>query len=121
MITSAAVASGTAAQNNPSVRWASDALRGTPEPAPTRPRVDVSRLTPRERQVFRLVTQGLTNQQISHALMLSEGTVKSYFNRICHKLALRNRVDAVILAYETGITGTMPEHGPAAKISTLPA
>ena len=98
-----------------------DALRGAPEPAPARDRADVSRLTPRERQVFRLVAQGLTNQQISHVLVLSEGTVKSYFNRVCHKLALRNRVDAVILAYETGIVGTLTGHHSMAKVSTLPA
>ncbi|MFB9368360.1 LuxR C-terminal-related transcriptional regulator [Kitasatospora albolonga] len=79
------------------------ALRRTYRPVPTPPQADISQLTPRERQVFDLIAQGLTNQQISHALTLTEGTVKSHFNRICHKLALRNRVDAVILAYESGL------------------
>nr|WP_285740430.1 hypothetical protein [Kitasatospora phosalacinea] len=51
---------------------------------------------------------------------MTEGTVKSHFNRICHKLALRNRVDAVILAYETGV-GAAPAGcgaGPADRAVT---
>ncbi|MYV49599.1 response regulator transcription factor [Streptomyces sp. SID2888] len=84
------------------------ALHGAPWSTPSQRCADMSMLTPRETQVFRLVAQGLTNQQISHVLVLSEGTVKSYFNRVCRKLALRNRVDAVILAYEMGIAGAVP-------------
>ncbi|MBD3003656.1 response regulator transcription factor [Streptomyces sp. 5-10] len=86
------------------------ALRGTDRPAAPRPTGELALLTPRELQIFRLVAQGLTNQQIAHALVLSEATVKSHFNRICRKLALRNRVDAVILAYEVGVAGTIAEH-----------
>ena len=83
------------------------ALRRTYRPAVQRPGADMSLLTPREMQIFLLVAQGLTNQQISGRLVLSEATVKSHFNRVCHKLALRNRVDAVILAYEMGIAGAV--------------
>ncbi|WP_329223623.1 response regulator transcription factor [Streptomyces sp. NBC_01485] len=94
-----------------------DALRDSHRPAPRQPHAGLSLLTPRERQVFRLVARGLTNQQISDALVLSEGTVKSYFNRVCHKLDLRNRVDAVILAYESGIAGAMLENHPAGEFA----
>ncbi|MGK5631056.1 LuxR C-terminal-related transcriptional regulator [Streptomyces sp. URMC 123] len=79
-----------------------------------RPAGELDRLTPRELQIFRLVAQGLTNQQIADELFLSEATVKSHFNRICRKLVLRNRVDAVILAYEIGIVGAVAGRGPAA-------
>jgi len=87
-------------------------------PHPPRPHHDISLLTRREKQVLLLVAQGLTNQQISHALVLSDATVKSHFHRVCHKLALRNRVDAVILAYETGLAET--HHGTAAAHFTAP-
>jgi DNA-binding NarL/FixJ family response regulator len=64
-------------------------------------------LTSREMEIFRLVVSGRTNQQIADQLFLSEATVKSHFNRICRKWGLRNRVDAVIMAYETGIVEAM--------------
>ncbi|MEV6395084.1 response regulator transcription factor [Streptomyces sp. NPDC051907] len=70
-------------------------------------------LTPRELEIYRLVAKGMTNQQIADVLVLSEATVKSHFNRICRKLSLRNRVDAVILAYEIGVVGALAGRGPA--------
>ncbi|MGZ0069027.1 response regulator [Microbacterium sp. Yaish 1] len=63
----------------------------------------LSALSPRERDVFRLVGQGLTNAEIAAALHLSESTVKAHFGRILVKLDLANRVQAVILAYELGV------------------
>jgi DNA-binding NarL/FixJ family response regulator len=60
-------------------------------------------LSPRERDVFRHVGQGLTNAEIAAALHLSESTVKAHFGRILVKLDLANRVQAVILAYELGV------------------
>lgn len=60
-------------------------------------------LSPREREVFRCVGQGLTNAEIAAALHLSESTVKAHFGRILVKLDLANRVQAVILAYELGV------------------
>ncbi len=100
------VAAGGIAMSTEFVSQILKALHSAYLPAAERPFGDISLLTPREMQVFRLVSQGLTNQQISNRLVLSEATVKSHFNRICHKLNLRNRVDAVILAYETGIAGS---------------
>ncbi len=64
---------------------------------------DLAALTPRELEVLTLLGRGLSNTELAQALTLSEATVKTHVARIFAKLSLRDRAQAVVLAYETGL------------------
>jgi len=75
---------------------------GRPPPGRTVPS-EMAELTEREVEVLRLIARGLSNTEIAESLFVSEGTVKTHVNRILRKLDLRDRVHAVLFAYETGL------------------
>ncbi|MEU6880373.1 response regulator transcription factor [Streptomyces sp. NPDC046712] len=79
-----------------------DRAPGTGGDAPAVHR-DLAVLTPREREVLTLMGRGLSNTELAEVLTLSEATVKTHVARIFAKLALRDRAQAVVLAYETGL------------------
>jgi DNA-binding NarL/FixJ family response regulator len=73
-------------------------------PHPTPPK-EVDDLTERELDVFRLIARGLSNAEIGQELYISDATVKTHVTHVFQKLNVRDRVQAVVLAYQTGIVG----------------
>jgi len=71
----------------------------SPRPAPPR---ELAELTAREQEIFRLIAGGLSNAEIGRELYISDTTVKTHVTHILQKLGLRDRVQAVVLAYQTG-------------------
>ena len=77
--------------------------RRSPAPASPRAADALAELTERELEVLRLMARGLSNAQIADRLVITPGTAKTHVGRILMKLGLGNRVQAVVLAYETGL------------------
>ncbi len=98
-----AVASGDAVVSPSVTRRLLERFLGAPESGQLRDAAVLEVLTEREREVLVLVAKGMSNAEIAKTLFLSEATVKTHVGRILSKLDLRDRVQAVVLAYETGL------------------
>ncbi|QKW22742.1 response regulator transcription factor [Kitasatospora sp. NA04385] len=106
------VASGEALLS-PSVtrRLLAEFARSAPPPAAPAARAALRRLTPREHQVLQLLGRGRSNREIAAALHLGEATVKTHVRRVLDKLGVRDRIHAVVFAFDHGVVRPGPHPG----------
>ena len=97
-----AVAAGEALASPSVTRRLIERFVDAPRPS-SKPPPQLDELTPREREVLELIARGLSNSELAQRLYLSEKTIKTHVGRILMKLGSRDRVQAVIVAYEAGI------------------
>jgi DNA-binding NarL/FixJ family response regulator len=83
-----------------------------PRPAPPK---ELDELTAREQEILRLIASGLSNAEIAQELYISDTTVKTHVTHILQKLNLRDRVQAVVLAYQTGVFEADPRQPHASE------
>ncbi|MBT2440281.1 response regulator transcription factor [Streptomyces sp. ISL-36] len=105
LIAAVRVVAGGEALLAPSVtrRLIADFAASRPAPRADRAALRLNGLTPRETEVLELIARGLSNQEIAERLVLAEQTVKTHIGRVLAKLDLRDRAQAVIFAYESGL------------------
>ena len=94
-----------------------DLQRAVRRPRPGESPADLAELTERELEILRLVARGLSNAEIASTLYLSAATVRTHVSHLLGKLRLRDRVQAVVVAYETGLV--QPGEGQAPGCITL--
>jgi DNA-binding NarL/FixJ family response regulator len=102
------IAAGDALLSPPVTRRVIERMAGQAMPD-SRVSARLDELTPREREVLELIARGLSNSEIAAAFFIEESTVKTHVGRILMKLHLRDRVQAVIFAYESGLTQAGPK------------
>ncbi|MFI0238354.1 response regulator [Streptomyces sp. NPDC016845] len=84
-------------------RLIAEFTRLRPRAVPPRQALGIDALTPREREVLRLIAEGLSNQEIAERLVVGGETVKTHVSRVLAKLGVRDRAQAVVAAYESGL------------------
>jgi DNA-binding NarL/FixJ family response regulator len=99
------VAAGDALLSPTVTRRVIEKFAGMPPPVPPK---ELAELSERERDVFQLMARGLSNAEVAQELFISETTVKTHVTHILSKLGLRDRVQAVVLAYQAGLAEPEP-------------